>query len=563
LDEGTPALEAARYAAFLSYSHKDSAQARWLHRRLETYRIPRRLVGTPGEHGPVPARLTPIFRDREELPAAGDLSERIRAALAASRSLIVLCSPNSAASPWVAKEIETFRQLHPGRPVYAAIVEGDPAECFPGALAEGGAEPLAGDLRQSRDGRRLGLLKLVAGLAGVPLDSLVQRDAARRIRRVTAVTVAALAAMLVMAVMTALALNARREAQHQRAEAEGLVEFMLTDLRDRLKTVGRLDVLAVVNRRALVYYSGQRNLRDLPEDSVGRRARVLHAMGEDDLTSGAYRYALERFGEAHAATATIVSRHPSDPAAIFAHGQSEYWLGYAHQLEGDWGSAQRRYERYSDAARKLMKIDPDNPDYMLEMAWAASNRGVVQRDGVKDPVAAQSLFEDAIHWFGQAIAARPRDSDRRDLANAYGDLADTYHVRHLWTAALRARLEAHRIVESLTRVQPRNLELAYRLTISERAIAAEYARVGAIQAARPIMLRAYVRARSLTESDPSNADWRLLRAKIECDFLNRSLRLLPPSETAVRRSLFSSIDALRRQHNPRIVEIQSCGRTAV
>ena len=87
------------YRAFLSYSHRDAAQARALHRRLETYRIPRRLVGRDGDRGPVPARLAPIFRDREELPAAGDLSETVRAALARSGALIVICSPHSAASP--------------------------------------------------------------------------------------------------------------------------------------------------------------------------------------------------------------------------------------------------------------------------------------------------------------------------------------------------------------------------------------------------------------------------------------------------------------------------------
>src|SRR4051812_49565957 len=129
-ESGTP-----RYRAFISYSHKDAAIGRWLHRRLEGYRLPRRLVGSEGERGPVPSRLTPIFRDREELPAAGDLSERVRAALADSDHLVIVCSPNSAASPWVAKEIEAFRELHPGRPVYAAIVEGDPAQCFPANLA--------------------------------------------------------------------------------------------------------------------------------------------------------------------------------------------------------------------------------------------------------------------------------------------------------------------------------------------------------------------------------------------------------------------------------------------
>src|SRR5690606_41301049 len=125
------------------------------------------------------------------------------------------------------------------------------------------------------DGPRLGLLKLVAGVIGVGLDELVQRDAQRRLRAVTAVTGAALAAMLAMGVLTALALEARAEAERQRAEAEGLVEFMLTDLGDRLEGVGRLDVLDAVSDRVLAYYEGQ-DLDRWPADSLERRARGLH-----------------------------------------------------------------------------------------------------------------------------------------------------------------------------------------------------------------------------------------------------------------------------------------------
>ena len=33
------------YKAFISYSHADEAWARWLHRALEGYRVPRRLIG--------------------------------------------------------------------------------------------------------------------------------------------------------------------------------------------------------------------------------------------------------------------------------------------------------------------------------------------------------------------------------------------------------------------------------------------------------------------------------------------------------------------------------------
>ncbi|PHQ62675.1 MAG: hypothetical protein COC10_10280, partial [Sphingobium sp.] len=38
------------------------------------------------------------------------------------------------ASRWVEAEIALFRELHPDRPVIAALVEGEPADSFPAAL---------------------------------------------------------------------------------------------------------------------------------------------------------------------------------------------------------------------------------------------------------------------------------------------------------------------------------------------------------------------------------------------------------------------------------------------
>ena len=246
-DAGAP-----RYTAFLSYSHKDATAAGRLHRKLETYRIPRRLVGTETPRGTVPERLWPIFRDRDELPAATDLSETVREALAQSGALIILCSEHAASSLWVAEEIDVFRRLHPDRPVLAAILEGDPPDCFPDKLRAFGQdgtwhEPLATDLRPQGDGAHLGLLKLVAGITGVGLDALVQRDAARRIRRITVLSTLALVAALIMTTLALVALEARREAERQRAEAESLIEFMLTDLHTRLKGVGRIEIMDVAN----------------------------------------------------------------------------------------------------------------------------------------------------------------------------------------------------------------------------------------------------------------------------------------------------------------------------
>jgi hypothetical protein len=194
-----------RYTAFISYSHRDRAWGDWLHKALESYRIPRALIGGQGRDGPVPGKLFPVFRDREEMPASADLSTQIQAALAGSATLIVLCSPNAARSRWVNEEVITFKRLGRADRILALVVDGEPnaaegpepdRECFPPALRFGLApdgslgttrvEPLAADGRAHGDGRENALLKVIAGVLGVPFDRLKQRELemARRRARV-------------------------------------------------------------------------------------------------------------------------------------------------------------------------------------------------------------------------------------------------------------------------------------------------------------------------------------------------------------------------------------------
>src|SRR4051812_11610810 len=115
-----------RYWAFISYSHKDEAAASWLHRALERYAIPRRLVGTTAESSTIPRCLFPIFRDKDELPSAASLPSQVCDALTASRNLIVLCSPNAVASKWVDREILFFKGLGRSDRVFCLLTDGEP-----------------------------------------------------------------------------------------------------------------------------------------------------------------------------------------------------------------------------------------------------------------------------------------------------------------------------------------------------------------------------------------------------------------------------------------------------
>ena len=211
-----------KYRAFISYSREDDAWAKWLHSAIETYRVPSRLVGRESPRGPVPRRLMPVFRDRDELASSSDLGHSLREALEQSDSLLVVCSPHAAASRWVAEEIRSFARLGREDRVLALLVDGEPnaddpaRECFPAPLRgfEGEIrEPLAADVRDHGDGRDNARLKLIASMLGVGFDDLRQRDAQRRRRRWF---LAFLVVFAVIAVLAWFGLQVRQEAEASR-----------------------------------------------------------------------------------------------------------------------------------------------------------------------------------------------------------------------------------------------------------------------------------------------------------------------------------------------------------
>jgi tetratricopeptide (TPR) repeat protein len=466
----------APFRAFVSYCHADRAFAAWLQRRLETYRLPRRLAGQveplPGQ---APGRIGPVFRDRPDLSAAEDLSAAVRDAIARSSALVVVASPDAARSVWVTREIELFRETHPEAPVLVALARGEPREALPESLRHDDKEPLCADFRKQGDGKRLAFLKIVAGLTHLPLDALVQRDSQRRVRRVTAVTGAAGVLLLILALLLVMALQSRREADRQRIEAErqrsgaeGLVEYMLTDLRDRLKGVGRPDVMAAVNARALNYYTAQGDLSRFSDESLERRARVLDALGDDDQRMGKLDQALASFTEASRTTATLLAKKPNDADRIFAHAQSEYYVGLIRELRGDRASATRHWRNYRAQADALARAEPGSVRSFSERAYSEGGLCQLDNDDRFDLDAAEAHCRAAI-GYAEAALAKSGGSPKLvvDLANRHGWLARVQIAKGDARAALESRGIEGGLMDRLLERDPRNVDYTVRRTWSD------------------------------------------------------------------------------------------------
>ena len=182
-----------KYIAFMSYSHHDEKFAKWLHKKLETYRVPSSLRK---EKNDLPRKLYPIFRDMDELSASSSLNKSILEALSTSKFLIVICSTHSAKSKWVNREIVIFKTLYGEKRVLPIILNGEPNnienECFPEALkyrvknyslTDELVEPIAADARGSITNRSQAKNKLIAGILGVGFDEINQRELKRQRER--------------------------------------------------------------------------------------------------------------------------------------------------------------------------------------------------------------------------------------------------------------------------------------------------------------------------------------------------------------------------------------------
>jgi len=385
---------ALRFAAFISYSNLDRARGEALQQALEAFRLPGPLRGRDFGCGPVPKRLGAVFRDRWDADASVDLAAELRAALAASDALIVLCSPASARSRWVGEEILSFKRLGRADRLFPVLIDGLP-QVHDAALTPQGAfhpalfmrwseslgqfeheprEPLAPDLRDSGDGLRFGLLKLVAALTGVPLTLLTQRqaEAERRERNIARAIAAAMAVLALGATVAGWA--SWRSAALARDRLENAVEMAARRIDDAAAFQDRYGVPSEVIRQLLD--GARQDFDELTADAANAPTLALQQVRLDRLLAGHYeavgdgeqqqalaRRALERLARVPVSRqwsrpGTWLARLPAESAMAVERLQALSAQAQAEASRGDARAARQTLESMVLAADALLAREP-------------------------------------------------------------------------------------------------------------------------------------------------------------------------------------------------------------
>lgn len=170
------------YFAFISYKREDEKWAKWLQKKLEYYKLP---SSVRKDNPELPEKIRPVFKDTTDLEP-GILPLKIQEALESSKFLIVICSPRSANSVWVSKEVQSFIDSGRADNIIPFIIEGTPnaldpkEECFPEGLRQlsGEQELLGANINEM--GRDAAAIKVIARMFNLRFDTLWQRTRKER-----------------------------------------------------------------------------------------------------------------------------------------------------------------------------------------------------------------------------------------------------------------------------------------------------------------------------------------------------------------------------------------------
>jgi serine/threonine protein kinase len=405
--------------------------------------------------------FTPVFAAPEQM-ADGDVSTATDVYALGVLLYLLLAGrhPTITSGGTLLEQAQAVIKVEPGRmseaasrntagvrdaPGLARELRGDLDNIVAKALKKNPAERYANAQHLADDLRRYLSDEPVMARPDAPLYLL--NKFARRHKRGLA---AGAAVLLALAGGAGLAAMKADEARRHRDQAEGLIEFMLGDLRRKLEPTGRLDTLDALGEKALAYYESQSPGRS-DADSLGRRARALHLIGEIAERRGDLGKAHRLFVAATQSTHEMMQRSPRDARRIFDHSQSVYWVGYVARRRGQAAEAEASFLEYLRLAGRLVDLQPANLEWRMEKAYAEVNVGIVFLESFRAPQALQ-LFSDACDTWAGIAASRPDLTI--ELAIAQGWLAKAHEAKG---ALERAIAVQHGKVETLRKLPDFNV----------------------------------------------------------------------------------------------------------
>ena len=214
--------------------------------------------------------------------------------------------------------------------------------------------------------------------------------------------------------------EAERMAQQKRQAAENLLGFMVGDFADKMRGIGRMDLLDGINNKALEYFSDASTPNDtsLSFESRFQHGQTLEAMGEVAYSRGKTTEAKEALLAAREKLTALLIEQPEHFELLKTLGANAFWLGQLDYDQSDWQAAKAWFEQYLAYSQIMYDLAPESNEAIMELSYAHNSLGSISSKQQYFDIA-KSSFEQSLALKQKALLITPKN------AQLMADIADT------------------------------------------------------------------------------------------------------------------------------------------
>lgn len=301
----------------------------------------------------------------------------------------------------------------------------------------------------------------------------------------------------------------RDQAQLVRAQeqAEALANFILFNLWNQLRPLGRLDLLNPAAFKALDYFEQQGDIALLGVEQLQRRATAVISLGDVLVTQGHVKKAMKGYQKGVEIFRHLALNHPDDSEwqRLLSVGHEK--LGNIFRSQRNLPSALAEFRALLETSERLVQLDPANTEKQRDL-WVSHNKvGEVLRDmGDLDGALTQ-------HRASLAISEQLTRQNllnvgwQRDLSISHTLIGDVLNAQGDWVNALSANRAALVIRERLAKQDPNNSQC-------QRDRCVSHIKIGDVLQAQDKQAEALAEYRAdldiraqLVQQDPGNVFW--------------------------------------------------------
>jgi tetratricopeptide (TPR) repeat protein len=334
-----------------------------------------------------------------------------------------------------------------------------------------------------------------------------------RKRRATRVVIGVISAALVLAlVLAGLAFLQSRQATLARNDAGKLINYMTTDLRDKLKPIGRLDLLDDVNQRVLGYYASLGSDTNNP-DVLSQSSTAFTNAGDIQKDRGDLTGALKSYNASLSIQERLAHQDPNNNDWQRYRALATANVGDVLYLQGDTSGALERYQAALKILQGLVGRQSDNTNLQHDLSMMLENIGQVL-DSRGDLARALQSYQDCLAIREDLKKKEPANIERdHDVSLVLLKIADVFSKQANLADAIKSYKDSLTIQQKLADAQPTNALWQQELATSKEQLGKGLTQQGDLAGALEMHREALEIRRKLTEQDPSNATWQRLLAR--------------------------------------------------